>query len=521
MSAWRSKSLSTIPVLAWTLSGAACSSVEAPPVDRPMARRPVTVIELVEHDYLQESRATGSVSLYREEQVGFEVTGRILSVLDEGLEVQGPAFNESGETVRAGDVIASLDSTRYRLQVGAVEARLRAAQRGLDAVRSQLRLAALTLERQKKILEEGAGHQQAVDNAQSAFESTDARLEGGKATIQAIEEELEQAREDLADSTLLAPFSGRITEVHVSQGAVVAAGTAVVTLTLMDPVQIQVQVSPDEERQIQTGDRAIIFPKDPLKNGERVPVHGLVFEKGAVADQRTRTFRIDLLVRNERRHQYQLNPELKGLPVVNEYMPVVRRYLGEAGPLFVHTGTFYQQEGRFYVMRLPGVSFDRSGNRGAFGRHKPQRVEVTPGDEYSTVINWNFRSLRESGDLREGDFLIVSPRLSFLRGVAIGRPVWLLRPGDLVPVQFQLAGAPSGFYVPIGALTLVDGNYAVFIVENDVAKLVPVTVHESYHERRRIEGQGIVAGGRVIVGGVHYVSDGQPVQVSGQWTASR
>jgi hypothetical protein len=120
----------------------------------------------------------------------------------------------------------------------------------------------------------------------------------------------------------------------------------------------------------------------------------------------------------------------------------------------------------------------------------------------------------EDGDLKEGDFLIRRPALEHLEGVAIGRPQWLLRPGDLVPVQFSLSGAPSGFYVPTNAIILADSGHAVVVVEEGVARERAVSVHEAFEEWRRIEGEGIGEGSQVIVGGVHYVSDGQPVSIT-------
>ena len=68
--------------------------------------------------------------------------------------------------------------------------------------------------------------------------------------------------------------------------------------------------------------------------------------------------------------------------------------------------------------------------------------------------------------------------------------------------------------MPNRAITLIGDNEAVFVVENGVAKARPVSVHEMFEERRRIEGEGITTGTNVIVGGVHYVSDGQPVTVT-------
>ena len=76
--------------------------------DGAMPTRPVTVMELTESDYPRERALTGVVGLYREEQIGFEIGGRVGMVLDVGIEVRGPAFDENGKLVRQGDAIASI-----------------------------------------------------------------------------------------------------------------------------------------------------------------------------------------------------------------------------------------------------------------------------------------------------------------------------------------------------------------------------------------------------------------------------
>ncbi len=479
-----------------------------------MPTRPVTVIELSQQDFARERTLTGVVDLYREEDIGFEIDGRVTTVLNVGFEVRGPAFNEHGDLLRQGDPIAAMESARYGSQVGALQARLDAARRNLQAVDARVTLAQQTLERQKAILAEGAGAQQAVDDAQSAFDQATAQLAAQRATVQEVSRRLDTATEDLGDAVLFAPFSGRITKVHISEGAVVSAGMPIVTLTLMDPVRIQVEVSADDERDIKTGDRAVIWPKDPLHDGERMPVNAIVFEKSAVADPALRTFRIDMIARNLRRHVHELNPDLKGLPNINEYLPVVREYQGEDGPMFVPVDGVLSDDDGSYVLRLPGVSFNSGGERSAVGKHIPEKVRVTLGDQYTTVVNWTFRSIVPNGTLAEGDFIILNPLPSYVDGVAGGRPQWLLRPRDLIPVHFALSTTTPGFYVPNRAITLVGDSEFVYIVENGVATARPVSVHESFEELRRIEGEGITDSASVVVGGVHYVSDGQPVTVT-------
>ena len=487
--------------------------------DRDMPARPVTVLALVERDFVRERTLTGAVMPYREERIGFEVAGRVTTVLDQGLEVRGPAYDEHGALIRRGDAIASMEDTRYGRQVGALQARLDAARRDLDAVNARLILARRILKRQQSIRADGLASQQTVDDAQSVFDQASAQLLARQATVNQVTEELRRASEDLGDAVLFAPFSGRITAVHIAEGAVVQVGDPVVTLTLMDPVQIQVEVSADNERDIKTGDRAVIFPKDPLLNGDRVPINTIVFEKSSAADPELRTFRIDLMVRNERRHLAEIVPELQGLPVVNQYLPVVREYQGEAGPLFVHTDSVLAEGDKTFVLRLPGVSFHAGAQRGAVGKHVPERIEVSLGDQYTTVVNWTFRSLADAGDLAEGDFLIVGARPEHAAGVAVGRPQWLLRTRDLVPVQFDIGKTLPGYYVPLRAVTTVNAETVVFVVADGRAQAAPVTVHETYGELVRIEGAAIAAGAQVIVDGVHYVSDGQPITIAASASA--
>ena len=81
-------------------------------------------------------------------------------------------------------------------------------------------------------------------------------------------------------------------------------------------------------------------------------------------------------------------------------------------------------------------------------------------------------------------------------------------------MRFSSSPASIGFYVPNTAITLFGDNPAVYRVEDGIARATPVALLDAVDERRRIEGVGISAGVRIVVGGVHYISEGQPVSVS-------
>ncbi len=571
-----------IPVLALALAGCDDLQGTSQTASEP---RPVTIMALRERDFTRELRLTGSVGLYREEKIGFEVDGRLLAVLDLGREVTGPAKDESGKMVRQGDIIAKLDDKRYRFRLRALEARLRSARKELEAqqivvekvapanlktAQANLRVADTEvsaagkridearfektraekdLERQQKLMRSNVGRQKGLDDARAVFDSANSRVEQFEARLQArrqalearraavlvananialkraqlesrhgkiaeLQELLNEARENLNDTILQAPFTGRITAIHAVQGAVVSAGSAVATLSLLDPIQIHLEVSADRDRRIHTGDKAWLFPKDPIDpDGTRLNVNAVVFEKGSVANPKTRTFRIALMARNERRKIEHFVPETKGLPLVEDFLPVSRRFKGEAGPLFVPIDSLYVENGQTYVLRLPDIGFQSGSSRGAVGKHMPEKIKVSMGNEYMGVIKWSFRSLADPGPLKEGDFLVLGPKKKHLAGLAVGRAQWLFRPGELVPVRFAMDATPRGFYVPINAITKIAGENIIFSVTDGRAKKILVSVFDTHGEYQRIEGSALSTGMPVVVVGVHYVSDGQRVSV--------
>ena len=83
-----------------------------------------------------------------------------------------------------------------------------------------------------------------------------------------------------------------------------------------------------------------------------------------------------------------------------------------------------------------------------------------------------------------------------------------------MPVRFEVGEATEGLYAPSEAIRTLNGEASVFVVDGDsVARRVLVTVHETVGVLRRIEGTGLEPGARVVVEGVHYITDGETVSV--------
>ena len=88
----------------------------------PAPPRPVTWFELQEIDPGTLARHTGSVESWKKELVGFEVGGRVSHVLEPGINIDGRIRDLSGRVVSEGEVVAELETERFRIAKEQTEA---------------------------------------------------------------------------------------------------------------------------------------------------------------------------------------------------------------------------------------------------------------------------------------------------------------------------------------------------------------------------------------------------------------
>jgi RND family efflux transporter MFP subunit len=120
--------------------------------------------------------------------------------------------------------------------------------------------AELALERAKKLAEESAATQEQLDELESAYKVASARH---AAAINAFAEklaliavrraEVDVAKNALAESTILAPFSGLIQQRMTAAGAYVSAGDPVVMIVRCDRVRFVGAVPEKEAHRVQPG----------------------------------------------------------------------------------------------------------------------------------------------------------------------------------------------------------------------------------------------------------------------------
>jgi RND family efflux transporter MFP subunit len=218
---------------------------------------PVVVQTVTPSTRAWSTTASGIVQANTSVDVGFEVPGKVAVV--------GP---DEGQPVRAGQQIAALDPTDYRLAV--TQASAQADREARDRDRNQ------------PLLASGAIAPADMDHLE-----TGARQSAAAA-------ELTMKR--LADTRLASPISGVIARRAIEVGATVAPGQAVFTIVDLDPVRVRVGVPEADVGHIVEGAAATV----------RVPALDASFDGrvsliGVVADPATRSYMVEISVPNPSR----------------------------------------------------------------------------------------------------------------------------------------------------------------------------------------------------------------------------
>ncbi|MEZ5402277.1 MAG: efflux RND transporter periplasmic adaptor subunit [Bryobacteraceae bacterium] len=185
-----------------------------------------------------------------------------------------------GSEVRAGDVLAEIDTTDYdfrlgqaQAQVDQIRARLGISGRADDRVTPEetaiVRQAAAALKEARFILDTTTRLQQDGVVSRIDFEKAQVRAQGAEAAYQsAIEEvgqlraqlterraQLELARQQRADCTVRAPFGGGVTRRIASLGEYLPVNAPILTLVRQHPLRLRLEVPERLAPKIRPGQR--------------------------------------------------------------------------------------------------------------------------------------------------------------------------------------------------------------------------------------------------------------------------
>ncbi len=228
---------------------------EQPPVQVEEIVRPVRYTHVVPIGAAQTRIFSGVTKAALEADLSFKVSGTI-NRLDVNV----------GEQVAAGELVASLDPTDYRVMFGQAEA-------GLEQARAELRNARANFARTRELYENRSVSKSDLDNSRAAAESAAAR-------VRTALQQLEAARLRLSYTRLEAPQACTVASKHAEINQNVLANQPVVTLNCGDCAEITVDVPGVYIGRVENGTEVEVtlaaLPGEVL--------HGVVSEVGIATD---------------------------------------------------------------------------------------------------------------------------------------------------------------------------------------------------------------------------------------------
>lgn len=197
-------------------------------------------------------------------------------------------YVRGGQEVVEGQALFKIDDRQYQSAVLQAQANLAQSQTNLAKERADL-------QRYEELWQSNAISEQTLTNQRIAVKSKEAEVAANEALLQ-------KAEDDLADTIVYAPMSGRLGIDDVSVGTLATAGnTSLATIGVVDPVFVQFAVSEQEYLRLSRQE------EDPnahfrisltLADGSRYPYRGEFAEYDRTLGKETGTLTIRTIFKN-------------------------------------------------------------------------------------------------------------------------------------------------------------------------------------------------------------------------------
>ena len=169
---------------------------------------------------------------------------------------------KEGDLVRKGDFLIQIDAAVYQAAVGRAEAMLSSSQSDLIRAKANEDQAKRALARAIELQKTNSSliTTESVEQVQTAYDVAVANTKASQATVDQARAGLQEARDNLSKTRIVAPISGRVTRLAVEEGEVAVPGTfsrdvgLLMTVADLSVILAKVQVDETDVVRLSEGD---------------------------------------------------------------------------------------------------------------------------------------------------------------------------------------------------------------------------------------------------------------------------
>jgi membrane fusion protein (multidrug efflux system) len=200
----------------------------------------------------------------------------------------------TGDRVRAGQVLARIDPGELNERVDQARAAQRMAEATLGERRAALGIARSTAERTRALFEQQLVSQQQHDQAQAEMQGAAAQVQVAEASVSQARANVGAARAELEKALIVAPFSGVIGKRYLDKGAFAATNRPVFSVVDLSTIKTTVPLTEKDAARVRVGQAATVtLEADPTARFQ-----GVVARIASVFDPNTNTTEAEVEIAN-------------------------------------------------------------------------------------------------------------------------------------------------------------------------------------------------------------------------------
>lgn len=218
------------------------------------------------HDIIETVSASGKIYPVSEVKISPDVSGEIMDL-----------FVEEGDSVKKGQVLASINATIYKSMVNKANAQLNQTRSSVSnaaalsmQAKAQLDQAEAAFQRNKELFEDKVISAMEFESAAAAYKTAKANynamlenIKGNKFGVASAQANVSEAVQTLRKTTIYAPMNGIISKLFIRKGERVVgtaqmAGTEMLRVADMSKMKVDVEVGENDIQKVKYGDTASI-----------------------------------------------------------------------------------------------------------------------------------------------------------------------------------------------------------------------------------------------------------------------